>query len=145
MRREAGAVGLVGILLALVVIALAAYLMFQSGGLLGGGGKEKGPTPIDQARVTSAIAELRMVKQGLQMYRTMSGSGSYPASDEISSFQSLRAVISSYAALPDSVSFTFSSYTSTAPDNFLLKVYANDTARTGLEVSSSFVPRRVEP
>lgn len=145
MRREAGAIGLIGIVLALVVIALAAYFMLQSGGLLGGKGSEGGPPPIDQAMIASAIIELRIVKQGLEMYRTLGSSRAFPAADEINAIEELRAALSSYGALPDTVSFTFDSYTSTASDHFLLKVHAKDAGQTALEVSSGFGPRRIEP
>lgn len=145
MRREAGAVGLIGMMLVLVIVLAAAYFMVQSGGLRGGKGEERGPTPIDQALMTSALTELRMVRQGLEMYRSQSGSGAYPASGEINSIEELRALLPAYLALPDSVSFTFNSYMSTAPDQFLLKVHARDTGRTVLEVSSDFGPRRFKP
>ena len=145
MRSEAGAASLIGMVLSLVVVLVAAFIMLQSRGLLGGKGGEEGPTPIDQALMVSAITELRLVKQGLEMYRSLSSSGGYPASSEINSIEELRAVLPTYLALSDSVSFTFDSYISMAPDQFLLKVNANDTGRTVLEVSSDFGPRRFEP
>jgi len=145
MRSEAGAASLIGMVLSLVVVLVAAFIMLQSRGLLGSRGGEEGPTPIDQALMVSAITELRLVKQGLEMYRSLSSSGGYPASSEINSLEELRAVLPTYLALSDSVSFTFDSYISTASDQFLLKVHANDTGRTVLEVSSDFGPRRFEP
>ncbi len=145
MDRESGAAGLIGMVLALIIVLAAAYFMFQSGGLLGGKGKEGGPTPVDQAMMVSVLSELRQVKQGLEMYRSQNSLARYPASDAINSLEQLRRSMPVYMTLPDSVSFTFSSYISQTPDHFLLKVHANDSNRTIMEVSSAFGPRRFQP
>ena len=145
MDRESGAASLIGMVLALVIMLAAAYFMLQSRGLLGGKGGEAEPTPVDQAMMVSVILELRQVKQGLEMYRSQNSLAEYPSTDEINALEQLRRFMPSYLALPDSVSFTFSSYISQAPDHFLLKVSARDAGQTILEVSSAFGPRRFEP
>jgi hypothetical protein len=145
MDRESGAASLIGMVLALVIVLAAAYFMAQSSGLLGGKGGDEGPTPVDQAMMVSVMSELRLVKQGLEMYRAQNSLAEYPSTDEINSLEQLRRVMPSYMALPDSVSFAFSSYISQSPDHFLLKVRANDARQSILEVSSAFGPRMFEP
>lgn len=145
MDRESGAASLIGMVLALVIMLAAAYFMLQSRGLLGGKGGGGEPTPVDQAMMVSVILELRQVKQGLEMYRSQNSFARYPATDDINSIEQIRRIMPAYLALRDSVSFTFNSYISQAPDNFLLKVHAKDSNHTIMEVSSTFGPRRFQP
>ncbi len=145
MNRESGAASLIGMILALVIMLAAGYFMLQSRGLLGGKGGENEPTPVDRAMMVSVILELRQVQQGLEMYRSQNTFARFPATNEINSLEHIRRIMPAYLALRDSVSFTFSSYISQAPDDFLLKVRANDSNKTIMEVSSTFGPRRFQP
>ncbi len=145
MDRESGAASLIGMVLALIIVLAAAYFMFESRGLLGGKGGADEPTPIDQALMVSVVLELRQVKQGLEMYRSQNTLARYPATDAINSLEQIREFMPAYLSLPDSVSFTFNSYISQAPDAFLLKVHARDSQQTIMEVSSAFGPRRFQP
>lgn len=141
MRGKESGASLIGLILALIIVVIGAYFMLQTAGVIGSGNEEEEPGPIDQAVITTAITELRMVKQGLEMYRTLGATNAYPATDEINSLEQLLLILPAGFTLPDSVSFRFSSYSSPDGNQFLLMVQALDSGWTMLEVGSGFGPR----
>ncbi len=145
MRGEKGAASMLGMILTMVILVLAAWFFMKNTGFLGGGGEEAEQTPIDQAETVSVLMELRTVKQSLELYRTSNVDGEYPASAEITDLQTLKDVLPKVFPLPEELSFDFVSYLSRSADEYLLKVRAHDSVQTMFEVGSGFGPRKVQP
>ena len=144
--RERGAASLLGVVLTMLILVVAAWFMMKNTGFLGsGGGEENEPTPIDQAQTAAVMLELRTVKQGLELYRTADPDRSYPGSAMITSIETLREALPGIFRLPDELSFDFVSYVRPVEDEFNLRVRAHDTMRSLYEVGSGFGPRRVNP
>jgi hypothetical protein len=146
MRGERGAASLLGVVLTLLILVMAAWFFMKNTGFIGSGsGEEEEQTPIDQAVAAAVLMELRTVKQGLELYRTSSTERVYPASSAINDLETLQEVLPDVFPLPEELSFDFVSYVSTAEDEFLLKVRARDSLRTMYEVGSGFGPRKANP
>ena len=144
MRGERGAASMLGMVLTMVILVLAAWFFMKNSGFLGGG-EEGEQTPIDQAETVSVIMELRTIRQSLELYRNSSPELEYPGSSAIHDLESLRSVLPKVFPLPEELSFDFSSYVSRAADEYLLKVRAHDSVQTMFEVGSGFGPRKVQP
>ena len=145
MRGERGAASMLGVILTMVILVLAAWFMMKNMGFLGGGREEGEQTPIDQAETVSVLMELRTVKQSLELYRTSSTEREYPHSAAIHDLESLRNVLPKVFPLPEELSFDFMSYVSRSADDYLLKVRAHDSVQTVFEVGSGFGPRKFQP
>lgn len=144
MRGERGAASMLGMILTMVILMLAAWFFMKNSGFLGDGREEGEQTPIDQAQTVSVIMELRTVKQSLELYRTSSTEGEYPQSATIHDLESLRNVLPKVFPLPEELSFDFMSYVSRSADEYLLKVRAHDSVQTVFEVGSGFGPRKFQ-
>ena len=144
MNNEKGAASFVGVLLVLLVLALATYILLETQGLLIKGEGEEEQSPIDQALTVSVFTELRQVKQGLELYRTTNPDLSYPLTSQINSVDQLRSMLPASFPLPDSVSFTFISYEGSR-EGWTLRVRSRDTIGTMYEVGSAFATRKYEP
>ncbi len=145
MRGERGAASMLGMVLTMVILVLAAWFLMKNTGFLRGGGEEGEQTPIDQAETVSVLMELRTVKQSMELYRTSNLNREYPASAAIVDLQTLKDALPDVFPLPDELSFDFVSYISTSGDEYLLKVRAHDSVQTMYEVGSGFGPRKVNP
>jgi hypothetical protein len=131
-------------LLTVIVILGLAYIVLRNTGMMGGGsGESTDPNPMDQARITAAIIELRSVRTGLVAYKTMRGPG-FPGTAEITSLDDLRSVLAEFMPLQPEPSFRFASYTSASLDTFVMTVRAKDTAGTVLLITPSVGPKRLD-
>ena len=144
MRGERGAASMLGVILTMLILVLAAWFMMKNMGFLGDGREEGEQTPIDQAQTVSVIMELRTVKQSLELYRTSSTEREYPQSTAIHDLESLRNILPKVFRLPEELSFDFMSYVSRSADEYLLKVRAHDSVQTVFEVGSGFGPRKFQ-
>ncbi|MFC1500057.1 hypothetical protein ACFL6T_03445 [Candidatus Zixiibacteriota bacterium] len=145
MQGERGAASMLGMVLTMVILVLAAWFFMKNTGFLGGGGEDGEQTPIDQAETVSVLMELRTVKQGMELYRISSTDRAYPGASEIRSLENLQEVLPDVFPLPEELSFDFISYARLSEDEYVMKVRAHDTMRTLYEVGSGFGPRKVNP
>ena len=146
MRGERGAASMLGMILTMVILVLAAWFLMKSTGFLGGGeGEGAEQNPIDQAEAVAVLMELRTVKQGMELYRTSDMGRAYPGVSAVTSLETLKEVLPDVFPLPEELSFDFVSYMRPIEDEFILKVRAHDTMRTMYEVGSGFGPRKVNP
>lgn len=143
MRNEKGAASFVGVLLALLVICLATYILLETQGILiKGEGKEQ--TPIEQAQLVAMHTDMRLVKQGLELYRTTNPEHSYPPTSQVNSLYDLRRLLPVAFSLRDSVTFDFVEYAGTE-DDWTLRVRFHDSIGTMYEVGSKFSTREYKP
>ena len=144
MRNQRGGASLLGIVLSMVILGVGVWLVLKATGV-GGGGEAGEESEIDQAVVAAAQVELGQVKRGLEMVRTLTAERAYPVTAAIASLRDLRRVMPATMVLADSASlhFDFSSYERLSDDRYLLRVSVRNAARTLLELSPDFGPRRV--
>ena len=119
MRGEKGAASMLGMVLTMVILIVAAWFFMKNSGFLGGGGEDGELTPIDQAEGVAVLMELRTVKQSLELYRNSDLDREYPASGAITDLQTLKDVLPNVFPLPEELSFDFMSYLSRSADEYL--------------------------
>ena len=144
MSNEKGAASFVGILLSLLVVCLVTYILLETQGLLTKGEGKEEQSPIEQALLVSMHLELRMLKQGLELYRTTNPEHCYPLTSQVNSFYDLRKVLPVAFSLPDSVAYSFVEYTGTE-DEWTLRIRAHDSIGTMYEVGARFSTRTYKP
>lgn len=144
IHDERGLGGILGLVLGLVAVLLLALLLLQARGLMGrGGGEGDQVSPVDQAHIVSAQAELRMVRQALSAYH--GAEGRFPFTDEIRSLEDLRRVLAGRLFLPEQPAWTFVTYASSEPDRYLMSVRVRDSGGTLLGFSESKPPEVLPP
>ncbi|MFC1530178.1 hypothetical protein ACFL6R_05615 [Gemmatimonadota bacterium] len=94
-------------------------------------------TVSEMARIGAAKAEMATVKMGLGMFQAESDISAYPGTARITSYQTLRDILSPYLRMPEAedASWTFASYARAREDTFVLKGRARDSARTVITVT----------
>ena len=93
----------------------------------------------EATKLRYAMSELASVKVGLGMFHAESEfpHQGYPSTEDITSYDDLKNVLSPYIRLPDEdmASFTFISFTSERPITFVLVARAKDRRKTTITVT----------